>query len=313
MKKKSFVIALAEEGKESLRNMTGSIKELVRDYDALLLAFFGVLFLTLTFTLSLAYIPNKTLRVTFFDVGQGDGILIESPTKTKVLIDGGASRVVVEKIAKRLSFFETSLDFVSPTHADKDHIVGSIEALHQFPVHYASLLHASSATDLDDEYGRAVFGKESLDVTAGDSIDIGGGAKLFALLPRAGEHFSEKETNESSLVFLLTYDGYSFLLTGDLPMERENALIQSGILPQHLTVLKAGHHGSKGSTGSALLSYTNPDYVIVSAGKDNRYGHPSKEMLERVAKTKAKVLSTIQNGDITFEIVDGEVKVGTAR
>ena len=135
----------------------------------------------------------------------------------------------------------------------------------------------------------------------------------MVLYPKEGETFSEKETNDSSSVILLTYGEFSFLFTGDLPETREHELIESGLLPRNLTVLKLGHHGSKYSSGSELLSFTKPKFAIVSAGKDNKYGHPSVETLERVAKVGSIVLSTIEKGDITFQIKLDSLEVVTSK
>jgi competence protein ComEC len=269
-------------------------------YGAITALLFTLGALLFSFALFTALIPNETLRVTFYDVWQGDGILIESGAKTKVLIDGGASRIIVEKVGKEISVFDKGIDFVAPSHADKDHITGALAVLDRFPVRFVSEVHANSATELDDEYQKKINGKVSLRSLSGDTIDIGGGVMLTVVLPRKGEVFSEKETNDSSTVILLTYKQFSFLFTGDLPETRERELIASRKLPRDLTVLKLGHHGSKYSSGSELLSYTKPKYVIVSAGKGNNYGHPSKEVLERVQKVKSKVLRTDEMGDISF-------------
>lgn len=312
--KRSLVFSVA---RERLRYSTEKKREelstFFRDYSALTLLTLSATFLFLSLLLYITFIRIQPLRVTFFDVGQGDGILIESPSGTRVFIDGGPSLLIQKKLANKLSLFDRRIDLLAPTHADKDHVLGSIAVGEKFPVSRSALLHASSATVLDDEYMQVTEGSERLSLTSLDKIDIGGGAEITVLLPKKSEHFSEKETNESSQVLLLSYEGYTFLLTGDLGVEREEILLAQGLLPHVVTVLKAGHHGSKGSSGSALLSYTQPNYVIVSAGKDNRYGHPAKEMLERAEKVKAIVLSTIESGDITFSISDGEMKVETGR
>ncbi len=279
-------------------------------FTVLLLILGALLF---SFLLFQALIPSKTLKVTFYDVGQGDAIYIESGAKTKVLIDGGPSKVIVEKVGREISFLDKSIDFIAPSHGDKDHITGSIAVLERFPTKYVSAVHASTATELDDEYGAKTRNIVSIRSVAGDTIDIGGGALLTVILPKKAEVFSEKETNESSSVLLLTYGEFSFLFTGDLPETRERELIDSGKLPRDLTVLKLGHHGSKYSTGKELLSYTKPKFVIVSSGKGNNYGHPSKEVLERVEKVKSKVLRTDDMGDIRFIVKKNSLTFDTEK
>ena len=280
-----------------------------REFSALLLFALGVLCFSFSFYLYSAYVPNQALTVTFFDVGQGDAVSIESPTRTRVLVDGGPSRTVLYKLGTEIPFFDRQIDLVSPTHADADHLFGANKVLETFPVTHVGTLHAPSDTSLDDEYNKGVEWKDCVSLVAGDSIDIGDGATLSVLLPYDGETFSSKETNESSQVLLLTYQGFSFLLTGDLPEERERFLVSSGLLPERLSVLKLGHHGSKGSSGALLLQKTKPWYAVVSAGKGNRYGHPHKETLERVEKVGSVLLRTDEMGDITFRVKGGKMEV----
>ena len=289
------------------------IKELHLFYGMLFLVAALALFLAFGFSLHDTFVPSKALKVTFYDVGQGDGIFIESGAKTKILIDGGSSQKIVTKVGAEVSFFDKVIDFIAPSHADKDHIAGAIATLDRFPVRTASLLHASTTTELDDEYERRVMDKVRVRSLSGDTVDIGGDAKLTVLLPKKSEEFSEKETNDSSSVLLLTYGPFSFLFTGDLPETRERELIQSGLLPRDLTVLKLGHHGSKYSSGKELLSYAKPKYVIVSAGKGNRYGHPNEETLERVGKVGSIVLRTDEMGDIIFLMKENQLTVETEK
>ena len=286
-----------------------SMRGIALFYGPLLLSLLGLAFLLTSFSIFDTFIPNKIVTVTFYDVGQGDSIFIESGAKTKVLIDGGPSRIIVEKVGKELSFFDRTIDFIAPSHGDKDHITGALAVLDRFPVRFTAQIHASTTTELDNEYAARGLRTSEVRSLSGDVIDIGGGAKLTVLLPKLGEAFSEKETNDSSSVLLLTYGPFSFLFTGDLPETRERELIESGKLPRNLTVLKLGHHGSKYSSGSELLSYTKPKYVIVSAGSRNSYGHPSKEVLERVEKVKSRVFRTDEMGDISFVMKGNTLEV----
>ena len=313
VKSKKIVLLMKEVFDSTRVNIVKAREKIISSYSASILFSLSLLYLIFAGLVYVSFSMGDTLKVTFLDVGQGDGILIESGPGTKVLIDGGPSPKVISKIARLLPIFDTKIDLVAPTHADKDHVLGSIEVLHSFSVVRSAALHASSTTSLDEEYSRGEKGTEVFSLLAGDRIDIGGGAFLTVLLPRAGERFSEKETNESSQVMLLTQGYFSFLLTGDLPLEREHLLIESGLLPRHLTVLKSGHHGSKGSTGAELLSYTHPDYVVMSVGKDNKYGHPSKDTLERVEKVGSKVLRTDTVGNVSFEVDAHGVTVTTEK
>lgn len=134
-------------------------------------------------------------------------------------------------------------------------------------------------------------------------VNFGDGAKLFVLFPN--QDVSKWETNEASIVAKLVYGENSFLLTGDSPIKTENILLKLDSKILDSDVLKAGHHGSRTSTSLAYAEAVSPTYAIISAGKDNSYGHPHKEVLDILTKVGAKILSTIDKGTIKFES-DGE-------
>ena len=120
-----------------------------------------------------------------------------------------------------------------------------------------------------------------------------------------GYHEKKNDTNDASVSLILTYGDETFLLTGDLPGTEETKLLQSS-LPKNVTVYKAGHHGSKYSSSEPLLSYIHPEYAVISAGKDNKYGHPNPEALERLKKYSKEIISTIDRGTISF-MADGRM------
>ena len=140
-------------------------------------------------------------------------------------------------------------------------------------------------------------------------IDFGDGAELLILFPN--QDVSGWETNEASIVAKLTYGDKSFLLTGYSPKKAEYILY--GLNPSILdsTVLKAGHHGSRTSTSLLYAEVVSPEYAVISAGKDNSYGHPHKETLDILEQVGAKVVATEETGllaglgTIEFE-TDGE-------
>jgi competence protein ComEC len=102
------------------------------------------------------------------------------------------------------------------------------------------------------------------------------------------------------------------LLTGDLPSTHEGELIQD-TLPHPITIYKAGHHGSKYSSGDQLLSYIRPEYAVISAGKDNKYGHPNPEAVGRLQKYAKEIISTIDRGTISFLLDGTNVEVKTSK
>jgi competence protein ComEC len=134
-------------------------------------------------------------------------------------------------------------------------------------------------------------------------IDFHDGARLQILFPN--QDVSRWETNDASIVAKLTYGEKSFLFTGDSPIKAENILMMLDKNILNSDVLKAGHHGSRTSTSLLYAEAISPEYAIISAGKNNSYGHPHKETLDTLNKIGAKILSTIDLSTIKIE-TDGK-------
>ena len=141
----------------------------------------------------------------------------------------------------------------------------------------------------------------------GMRVELGGGAYLDILFPdRDTDGF---ETNTASVVAKLTYGTTSFLFTGDSPKAIEEYLATLDGAALDVDVLKIGHHGSKTSTSDQLIGFASPAYAVLSAGKDNRYGHPHQEVLERLARFGVEPLGTYERGTIVFESDGREVRL----
>ncbi len=244
----------------------------------------------------------QKFSVSFLNVGQGDAILIESPTGVQVLVDGGRDRTVLRELPHRMGFFDRSIDLVVATHPDADHINGLADVLDRYHVQY--FLHPGIENDTSPTARlEAKVSKEKGIKTVlarkGERIHIGDGAYIDVLYP--DHDVRNSETNAGSIVLRAVYGETAVLLSGDLPIAGEDYLVMSsefGTLRS--TILKAGHHGSRTSSGSVFLEAVNPTFFVVSAGKDNSYGHPHNEVLERVRIAGATLISTIEEGTITF-------------
>ncbi|MBX4195829.1 MBL fold metallo-hydrolase [Candidatus Parcubacteria bacterium] len=256
---------------------------------------------------SVVYAHGETnlLHVYFLDVGQGDAVFIDSPTHAQVLIDGGPDRKVLSELGKIMPFGDRSIDVVIESHPDADHITGLIDVMKQYEVGVFLEPGVESENKIDDALVNIVDEKGIPRAMArrGMKIDLGDGAELLVLFP--DRDVSGWETNDASVVAKLTYGARSFLLTGDSTKKAEYILlgIDDGILKSD--ILKAGHHGSKNSTSLIYAEAVAPEYGVISAGKNNRYGHPSKEATDILSKVGARIVSTIDLGTIEFE-TDGE-------
>lgn len=249
--------------------------------------------------------PGKTLRVSFLDIGQGDAILIQTPGKHQMLIDGGRNKKVISEIGKLLPFGDRSLDVLMSTHPDADHIGGLPEVVNRYKVGFYLEPGVESDNSLDDELNARLEKKKVRGMLArrGQVIDFGDGVKLAILFPN--QDVSKWETNDASIVAKLVYGNESFLFTGDSPIKSENILMSLDKKILDSDVLKAGHHGSRTSSSYSYVAAVSPAIAIISAGKDNTYGHPHKEVLNILSRAGADILSTIEEGTITL-VTDGQ-------
>ena len=249
---------------------------------------------------------SDRLAVTVLDVGQGDAILIESPAGHRVLIDGGPSgRPVTEALGTEMPFWDKRLDLVVLTHPEEDHLNGLVTVLDRYDVGRILASPVESDSAAYDVWREAVEreGAPYDEAAPGDWFDLGRGARLEVLGPSPnlieGEDVS---LNDSSVVLRLTWGEVSFLLPGDLESAGEDALLdQGGELRS--TVLKVAHHGGADATGDAFLAAVRPAVAVISVGEDNWFGHPSPQVLERLASTL--VLRTDLNGRVRLS-TDGQ-------
>lgn len=267
------------------------------------------LFACLTLIVLAALLLPQTphlLKVSFLDVGQGDSILIQGPTGRDVLIDGGPDNSALRELPKLLGPLDRSLDLVVETHPDADHITGLPSIFERYRIGAFMEPGRPDDTSTAEALLAAVAHEKDLVHVlgrAGERVDLGGGAYADILSP-AGD-VSQIETNTGSIIMRVVYGDTSFMLTGDAPSSIEEYLVKRYGTALKTDVLKAGHHGSKNSSSDIWLATVRPAAVIVSAGKDNRYGHPAPEAVARIEAEGALLLSTIDIGTITF-VSDGK-------
>lgn len=244
---------------------------------------------------------REDLRVYFIDVGQGDAILIESPTRGRVLIDGGRNRQVVSELGRILPFGDKRIDVVIATHPDSDHIGGLPEVVRRYKIGLIMEAGVESENEIDDELEKRALDKKipMILVKRGHVVNFGDGATLTILFP--DRDVSEWDTNDASVIARLDYGESSFLFTGDAGIQTENILIDLDEEILDTDVLKAGHHGSRTSTSLTFAEAVTPEYTVISAGKDNSYGHPHKEVLNILEMVDSKIKNTAQSGTIKFE------------
>jgi competence protein ComEC len=267
--------------------------------------------------LAVLQLPDRKLHVTFLDVGQGDAILITTPTGQQVLVDGGPSpSELTSALGKEMPFWDRSIDLLVMTHPDADHISGLVEVLDRYQID--GWLDNGHPDD-DATYGECMARIEEASiprhtVRAGDSLDLGQGIVLEVLHPPPELMVgTDADSNNNSLVLRLTWGEAEFLLTGDIGTEAERLLLRSN---QDLSadLLKVAHHGSGGSSSEEFLTAVDPAYAVISVGEDNRFGHPDEGVLERLeALGDVMALRTDTEGTIEFTTDGEQVWVRTQR
>jgi competence protein ComEC len=247
---------------------------------------------------------SQYLSVRFLDVGQGDAIHIQTPDGYELLIDGGPTSLVLRELATGRSFFDSTIDVVLATHPDSDHIGGLVDVLARYQVATIIQTNTINDTPASAAYGDAVANERAQIVRAqaGQVIQLGASTTVRVLSP-AGDTTLWR-SNAASIIVQVSYGEIDFLLTGDAPLETEEYLV--GLYGQSLQseVLKLGHHGSKTSSSGDFLDAVQPDFAVVSAELNGRYGHPHAQVIERVAQRSIQIASTAQAGTIEF-LTDG--------
>lgn len=245
------------------------------------------------------------LTVAFLDIGQGDATFIQTENGNQILIDGGPNRKVLSELSKVMPFYDRSIDAVIATHPDSDHIGGIPDVLNKYEVDFFIEPGAESTNAVSKELEKIVEEKKIKKVLArrGMKLILSENAYLLILFP--DRDVSRIDTNDASIVVKLIYGNTSFLFTGDSPQKIEKYLTSIDKENLDVDVLKAGHHGSDTSSSESFIGYTAPEYAIISVGKNNKYGHPHREVLERLNKFGVKIIRTDIEGTIRLKS-DGE-------
>jgi competence protein ComEC len=271
--------------------------------------FLGILFFLNILAWSVVFDFNqpKFLEVNFFDVGQGDAILIETPKYNQILIDGGPDSKILEKLGKVLPFWDRDIDLIILSHPEKDHFAGLIEVFKKYKVN--SVLWTGVVRDaaeyeeweklLEKEKAKIYIAQAGQKIKEGDEIEMD---ILFPLGRKEGEKL--ENSNDTSIVANLIFNKNNFLFTGDISQLAEKEILSINV-DIASDVLKVAHHGSKNSSSEEFLKATSPQIAVISVGKNNSYGHPTQEVLKNIAKYGIKVLRTDERGDIKI-ISDGE-------
>lgn len=250
-------------------------------------AFFILFFLIATFLMNK---KDGRLHLVFCDVGQGEAIYISFPNGQDGLIDGGPDNQVLSCLGNNMAFWDRKIDFVILTHGQADHLTGLIEVVKRYHIN----IFFNTSKDAESKiYQKLIESLQQKGVIVknlyqGDHFEAGN-TSLKVLWPV--RQFLSQDLNDYSTVILLDYVQFQALFTGDLSLDHLQAA-------QKIEVLKVPHHGAASSLEKADLSLWQPKIAVISAGKNNRYGHPSELTLGLLKKAAVRILRTDIDGEV---------------
>ncbi len=255
---------------------------------------------------------NKVLEITYIDVGQGDSIFIKFPNdKSNILIDTGG-KVTYGNLKNNYSVGKNivdylksmgirKLDYLIITHGDFDHMGDSLYLIDKFKVENV-IFNCGEFNVLEKELIKVLDEKKIKYYSCIKELNIDNN-KLYFLQTKKYDN-----ENDNSNVIYTELNGYKFMFMGDAGVEKEKDILDKYNLA-NIDVLKVGHHGSKTSSSKEFIDEIKPKYAIISVGKNNRYGHPNKEVLNNL--DNSKIYRTDQDGSIMFKIKNNKLKIET--
>ncbi|MFA6304291.1 MAG: ComEC/Rec2 family competence protein [Patescibacteria group bacterium] len=266
---------------------------------------------------------DNDLKVYFFNIGQGDGILIRTPDRQNIVIDGGPDNSFITKLGATLPFYDRTIDLMILTHPHADHVTGLITVLERYQV--KQVLSAGVIYQSAPYYGWLKLIQEKnipiVFAQAGQEF-IFGEVDLKVIYP--WQNFANKEIvekgdeaatsgsidnlNNTSVVLKMVYRQNCVIFTGDLEIPGEELILKS---KQNITadILKVGHHGSDTATSEKFLAQVNPKYAVIQVGQDNKFGLPDLRVIKRLAKKQIKIYRTDQNNDVLFRLTGQSITV----
>ena len=252
-----------------------------------------IILLTLSFLL-FSLKEENNLKVSFLDIGQGDSILV-SVNDLNILIDGGPNNLLLHELGEGLPWHERKIDYLVISHYHADHFVGFIELINKYEIGEVLV------TDhRPDDFLYHVFMNKLKEynntvtvVNQGDRFQISEGVYFDIILADC----IHEDYNDNSIVLKFKYYNTKILFTGDLTSVQEKTILNKDLGSE---ILKVGHHGSRWSSSKEFLEAIQPKVCIIQSGRDNSFGHPHKEAVERLEGIGCEIYNTQFNNTITL-------------
>jgi competence protein ComEC len=244
---------------------------------------------------------EKKLEVDFLDVGQGDSILVKTPSGLNILIDGGYDNKVINRLPENMEPWDKQIDLMILTHPHDDHVTGLVEVLNRYKVKKILATGALHTTPNYLAWLKEIRDKQiSLQIIdSPQNIDLGD-AYLEIIYPdRSLEGKEVENLNNSSIVSRLVYKKTAFLFAGDIEKEIEKYLLDKKI-DLRADVMKANHHGSDSSNTESFIKAVNPEYAVFEVGRDNKFNLPDQRIIKRFERLGIKAYRTDYDGTVRF-------------
>ncbi len=268
--------------------------------------------------------PSGNLTVYILDVGQGDCALVVSPNGTTMLIDAGKThkgKDVVLPYLNRLGI--TELDYIVASHYHEDHI-GGIDEVINGGVSVTGLVYDRGGSYDSTAYNQYVtaVGNKRTTVTDGQIIDLGGEAQAKCVAVNGNGVLGASNENDLCVALVISYGDFDYFTAGDLSGETTRSYIdiETSVALEvgDIEVYKVNHHGSRYSTSQYLVDIMKPEVSVFSLGNDNDYGHPTQEVIDRLAAADSYMYLTEEpppeGGSVPpgkGEIVNGHIVITT--
>ena len=247
-------------------------------------------------------IPRSYLEYDFIDVGQGDCSLIITPKHKSILIDGGdnsdydnGEKTILPILINR---HIKQIDYLIISHFDSDHVGGLFSIIEKYKVKRVVISKQGENSDNFDEFIKKIKSKKIgiILVNQGNRIDIEKNIYMDILWPNENNTIIENCLNNNSIVCKLYYGKTSILFTGDIEKEAENGIVRNCRVALNSTIVKVPHHGSKSSSTETFIQAVSPNIALIGVGKNNKFGHPNDEIIERYENMRNDDISYRSNG-----------------
>ncbi len=261
------------------------------------LKFFLLFSLAIIYLLFDIYFPQANLQVDFLAIGQGNAVLMQTPSGQTILFDGGPDNTLLTELGEVLPWWKRRIDYVLISHYHADHFAGLLELAEHYRLGEVIVTGHQPSNDLLFQLWQNKIAEYNIKVTVaypGEKWELGNNLSWQVLSADAGQ----QDYNDNSLVVRVSYGQMDWLFPGDLTALKEKEVLASGFTLDS-EVLNVGHHGSKYSSSPDWLQAISPELCLIQSEEGNSFGHPHQELLQRLEEVNCRVERNDQQGRIT--------------